>query len=39
VDLFSCGAIAAERVAGELITALRLADPQVRRMERGTVRR
>jgi S-adenosylmethionine decarboxylase len=39
VDLFSCGAIAAERVAGELITALRLADPQVRRMERGTAPR
>ena len=39
VDLFSCGAIAAERVASELITALRLADPQVRRMERGAPRR
>jgi S-adenosylmethionine decarboxylase len=36
VDLFSCGTIAAERVAGELIRALRLAEPQVRRMERGT---
>ena len=35
VDLFSCGAIAADRVAGELIKSLRLADPQVRRMERG----
>ena len=35
VDLFSCGSIAGERVAGELIRALRLADPQVRRMERG----
>ena len=35
VDLFSCGSIAAERVAGELIKGLRLADPQVRRMERG----
>jgi S-adenosylmethionine decarboxylase len=35
VDLFSCGAIAGERVAAELITTLRLADPQVRRMERG----
>lgn len=39
VDLFSCGAIAAERVAAELIASLRLADPQVRRMERGAVRR
>jgi S-adenosylmethionine decarboxylase len=39
VDLFSCGAIAAERVASELITALRLAGPQVRRMERGAPRR
>jgi S-adenosylmethionine decarboxylase len=36
VDLFSCGAIAAERVATELIASLRLAGPQVRRMERGT---
>jgi hypothetical protein len=35
VDLFSCGSIAADRVAGELIKSLRLADPQVRRMERG----
>ena len=39
VDLFSCGAIAADRVAGELIKGLRLADAKVRRMERGTVRR
>jgi S-adenosylmethionine decarboxylase len=39
VDLFSCGTIAAERVAGELIRALRLTDPQVRRMERGAGRR
>jgi S-adenosylmethionine decarboxylase len=39
VDLFSCGSIAAERVAGELIKSLRLADPQVRRMERGAIRR
>ena len=39
VDLFSCGTIAAERVAGELIKALRLADPRVHRMERGAVRR
>ena len=39
VDLFSCGAIAGERVAAELITALRLADPQVLRMERGAARR
>ena len=36
VDLFSCGSIAAERVAGELIRSLRLADPRVRRMDRGT---
>ncbi len=39
VDLFSCGSIAAERVAGELIAALRLADARVQRMERGVVRR
>jgi S-adenosylmethionine decarboxylase len=39
VDLFSCGTIAAERVAGELIKVLRLADPRVHRMERGAVRR
>lgn len=39
VDLFSCGSIAADRVAGELIKSLRLADPQVRRMERGTIHR
>ena len=39
VDLFSCGTIAADRVAGELIRSLRLADPQVHRMERGAVRR
>ena len=39
VDLFSCGTIAAERVAGELIKALRLADPRVHRMERGALRR
>lgn len=38
VDLFSCGAIAAERVAAQLITSLRLADPQVQRMERGSSR-
>jgi len=38
VDLFSCGTIAADRVAGELIKSLRLADPRVRRMERGAVR-
>jgi S-adenosylmethionine decarboxylase len=36
VDLFSCGAIAAERVAAELIASLRLADPRVQRMDRGT---
>jgi S-adenosylmethionine decarboxylase len=35
VDLFSCGSIAAERVAAELITALRLTGPRVRRMDRG----
>ena len=35
VDLFSCGAIAAERVAAELIASLRLADPRVQRMDRG----
>ena len=39
VDLFSCGTIAADRVAGELIKSLRLADPQVHRMERGAIRR
>jgi len=39
VDLFSCGTIAAERVASELIKSLRLADPQVHRMERGASRR
>jgi S-adenosylmethionine decarboxylase proenzyme len=39
VDLFSCGSIAAERVAGELIAALQLADARVRRMERGAPRR
>jgi len=39
VDLFSCGAIAAGRVAGELIKELRLEDARVQRMERGTVRR
>ena len=38
VDLFSCGTIAAERVADELITALRLARPHLQRMARGTVR-
>jgi len=38
VDLFSCGAIAADRVAAELIAALRLTGAQVRRMERGVSR-
>lgn len=38
VDLFSCGSIAAERVAGELIAALQLTDARVQRMARGTVR-
>jgi S-adenosylmethionine decarboxylase len=37
VDLFSCGSIAAERVAGELIAALQLADARVQRMDRGAV--
>ena len=37
VDLFSCGSIAAERVAGELIAALHLADARVQRMDRGAV--
>jgi S-adenosylmethionine decarboxylase len=35
VDLFSCGAIAAERVAAELIAALGLAGARVQRIERG----
>jgi S-adenosylmethionine decarboxylase len=35
VDLFSCGPIAGERVAGHLVTALHLAGARVRRMERG----
>jgi len=39
VDLFSCGAIDAERVAGELVTALRLTDARVRRVERGAAGR
>ena len=39
VDLFSCGSIAADRVAGELIAALQLADARVQRMARGAVRR
>src|SRR5215510_2482667 len=39
VDLFSCGSIAAERVAGELIAALQLTDARVQRMQRGAVRR
>ena len=38
VDLFSCGSIAAERVAGGLIAALHLADTRVQRMDRGAVR-
>ena len=38
VDLFSCGTIAAGRVAGELIKTLQLTDPEVRRMERGAAR-
>ena len=35
LDLFSCGAIAADRVVAELVSSLRLAGPQVRQMERG----
>jgi len=35
LDLFSCGAIAADRVVAELVRSLRLADPRVRQMERG----
>jgi S-adenosylmethionine decarboxylase len=38
VDLFSCGAIAADRVMAELIATLRLTGAQVRRMERGLAR-
>ncbi len=39
VDLFSCGAIAADQVVGELIAALRLADTRVQQVERGAARR
>ena len=39
VDLFSCGSIDADRVAGELIAALQLAEARVQLMERGAVRR
>jgi S-adenosylmethionine decarboxylase len=35
VDLFTCGAIDADRVVGELITALRLHGARVQRVERG----
>ena len=35
VDLFSCGAIAADRVMAQLVSSLRLAAPRVQRMERG----
>jgi S-adenosylmethionine decarboxylase len=35
LDLFSCGAIAADRVVAELVGSLRLAGPRVRQMERG----
>jgi S-adenosylmethionine decarboxylase len=36
VDLFTCGAIDADRVAAELITGLRLADIRVQQARRGT---
>ena len=35
VDLFTCGAIDAGRVADELVSALRLHDVQVQRLARG----
>ncbi len=38
VDLFSCGTVAAEQVAGGLIKALRLADPRVHRIDAGARR-
>jgi S-adenosylmethionine decarboxylase len=38
VDLFTCGAIDADRVVAELTAALRLADIRVQRVERGAVR-
>jgi S-adenosylmethionine decarboxylase len=39
VDLFTCGAIGADRVVTELISGLRLNDARVQRIERGTARR
>jgi S-adenosylmethionine decarboxylase len=39
VDLFSCGAIDADRVVGELVTALRLTDAHMQEMERGVPHR
>jgi S-adenosylmethionine decarboxylase len=38
VDLFSCGAIAADRVIGELAAALNLTGARVQRLERGAPR-
>jgi S-adenosylmethionine decarboxylase len=35
IDLFSCGAIDAQRVAAELVTALKLAGVHTQRVERG----
>jgi S-adenosylmethionine decarboxylase len=35
VDLFTCGAIDADRVVGELIAALRLRDARVQHVQRG----
>jgi len=38
IDLFTCGAIGADRVVTELINGLRLNDARVQRMERGPAR-
>src|ERR1700756_3449472 len=38
VDLFTCGAINAGQVTGELIAALRLRDVRVQHLERGAAR-
>lgn len=35
LDLFSCGAIAADRVVAHLVRTLRLTGPRVQRVERG----
>ncbi len=35
IDLFSCGAIDAARVAGELVRSLRLVDVRTQQVERG----